>query len=70
MVDDARDAERASEAQQVGQETEGDAEDQGPAEGFPQGLPDQLGPQGDGALGSLMRPVRRRMREKTKDGRR
>lgn len=52
-MDDAGDAERAGEAQQVGQETEGDAEDQGSTEGLPQGLPDLLGPLGDGALGPL-----------------
>jgi len=42
VVDDARDAERAGEAQQVGQEAECDAEDERSAECFPQGLPDPL----------------------------
>ena len=53
VVHDARDTERPGEAQQVGQEAEGDAEDEGPPEGLPQGPPDLLGPQGDGALGPL-----------------
>lgn len=42
MVHDAGDAEGADEAQQVGQETECDAEDERPSEGLPQSLPDQL----------------------------
>lgn len=40
VVNDARDAERTGEAQQVGQEAEGDAEDERSAERPPQGLPD------------------------------
>lgn len=39
-MNDARDAERTGKTQQVGQEAEGDAEDKGPAERFPQRLPD------------------------------
>lgn len=35
VVNDARDAERASKAQQVGHEAERDAEDERPAESFP-----------------------------------
>lgn len=54
VVDDARDAERTGEAQQVGQEAECDAEDERSAECFPQGLPDQLWAQGCCAL----RPLR------------
>lgn len=50
---DARDAKRTGEAQQVGQEAEGDAEDKGPAEGFPQSPPDPLGALRRCALGSL-----------------
>lgn len=54
VVDDARDAERTGEAQQVGQEAECDAEDERSAKCFPQGLPDQLWAQGCCAL----RPLR------------
>lgn len=54
VVDDARDAERAGEAQQVGQEAECDAEHERSAECFPQSLPDQLW-----ALGCcVLRPLR------------
>lgn len=41
-MDDAGDAQRADEAQQVCQEAERDAEDERSAERFPQGLPDPL----------------------------
>lgn len=42
VVHDARDAERAGEAQKVGHEAECDAEDERSAKRFPQCLPDQL----------------------------
>ena len=40
VVDDAGDAERTGKAQQVGHESECDAEHEGSAECFPQSLPD------------------------------
>lgn len=54
VMDDAGDAQWAGEAKQVGQETECDAEDEGSAECFPQGFPDQLWALGCCAL----RPLR------------
>lgn len=49
-LDDAGDAERPGEAQQVGQVAEGAAEQDGPAEGSVHGAPD-----GRGAVGILRR---------------
>lgn len=60
VVDDARDAERTGEAQQVGQEAECDAEDERSAECFPQGLPDQLWAQGCCALRPLREDKKKR----------
>lgn len=54
VVDDARDAQRTGESQQVGQEAERDAEDKRSAKCFPQSLPDHLRAQGSRAL----RPLR------------
>ncbi len=54
VVDDARDAERTGEAQQVGQEAACDTEDERSAKCFPQGLPNQLWALGCCAL----RPLR------------
>lgn len=42
VVNDAGDAERAGEAQQVSHDAERDAEDERPAESFPQSQPDPL----------------------------
>lgn len=42
VVHNSGDAEGASEAQQVSQEAECDAEDERPAKGLPQSLPDHL----------------------------
>lgn len=53
VVDDARDAKRTGEAQQVGQEAECDAEDERSAECFPQGLPDPFWTLGCHALRPL-----------------
>lgn len=53
VVHDSRDAERSNEAQQVSQDPEHDAEDERPAEGLPQGLPDPLWAWGGCALGPL-----------------
>lgn len=60
VVDDARDAERTGEAQQVGQEAECDAEDERSAKCFPQGLPDQLWAQGCCALRPLREDKKKR----------
>lgn len=56
VVDDAGDAERAGEAQQVGQEAECDAEDKRSAKRFPQGLPNRRRAKGCCAL----RPLRKK----------
>ena len=61
MVDDARDAERTGEAQQVGQEAECDAEDKTPAKRFPQGLPDPLRTLG----GCPLRPLKKDLKTGT-----
>lgn len=53
VVDNARDTEGTSKAQQISQEAECDAEDERSAKGFPQGLPDQLRAQGCSALRPL-----------------
>lgn len=53
VVHDPRDAERPNEAQQVSQDPEHDAEDERPAEGLPQGLPDPLWTRG----GCTQRPL-------------
>lgn len=58
MVDDAGDAERAGEAQQVSQEAECDAENKRSAERFPQSLPNRCRAKGCCALWPLRKKER------------
>lgn len=60
VVYNARDAERASEAQQVSHETKCNAEDERSAEGFSQGLPDPFWTQWCCALRSLEDDTKKR----------
>lgn len=61
VVDDARNAERTGEAQQVSQEAECDTEDKRSAERFPQSLPDPLWALG----GRPLRPLKKDLKTGT-----